>query len=104
MTYSWAMIFLFILATWLPLAASMPSPPPQPTTRPFGPLISNSKFKTNIGYQLARSVIGRSLGNTMAQTRPRMKRDVVFRPHPYGDLIPFRFSEAQVITLNISVG
>ena len=99
------MIFLFILATWLPLAASMPSPPPvPPTTPPFGPLISNSKFKANIGYQLARSVIGRSLGETMAQNRPRIKRNVAFRPHPYGDLIPFRLSEAQVITLNISVG
>src|SRR5271170_5671296 len=94
-----------LLTTLLRLAAGVPTFGIGSTCPSILTNISDSILGQHLSYQIARDAIGRSFpGPTGVPSKSLWKRDVVVQPHPFGDLIPFRISEAKQLIVNISVG
>ena len=95
------MFLLLFLTILLRLAAGVP------TSRDgssFPSIPGNVSESIHLPYQLARDAIANSFTRpTVVPSKPLRKRDVV-QPHPYGDMLPFRISQANQLIINISVG
>ena len=99
------MLLLLLLTTLLRLAAGVPTSRDGSACPSIPGNVSDSILGQHLPYQLARDAIAKWFTRpTGALSKPLRKRDVALQPHPYGDTIPFRISQAKHLIVNISVG